>query len=133
SGMTTTNQFLLRHPHGDLERRCQRTAEGAAAVNGAGECSVNSSRPVDNPVRKGMRQPPAILSQSQPACPRGTVGLIAVQLEATDSVPSPSLEQAREFARLSKAENTLRGYRADWLDFCAWCHEHRFGTAASIT
>lgn len=25
-----------------------------------------------------------------------------------------------EFARLSKAENTLRGYRADWRDFCGW-------------
>ncbi len=35
-------------------------------------------------------------------------------------VPS-SLEQAREFARHSKAENTLRGYRADWRDFCQWC------------
>ena len=37
-----------------------------------------------------------------------------------DLVP-PSLERAREFARLSKAESTLRGYRADWRDFCAWC------------
>jgi hypothetical protein len=26
----------------------------------------------------------------------------------------PSLEQAREFVRASKAENTLRGYCADW-------------------
>jgi site-specific recombinase XerD len=33
----------------------------------------------------------------------------------------PTLNQAREFARHSKAENTLRGYRADWRDFCAWC------------
>jgi site-specific recombinase XerD len=35
--------------------------------------------------------------------------------------PLPSLERAREFARQSKAENTLRGYRADWKDFCTWC------------
>jgi site-specific recombinase XerD len=41
-----------------------------------------------------------------------------------DIVPSPALEQAREFARQSKAENTLRGYRADWRDFCAWCESH---------
>src|SRR4051812_9881451 len=27
---------------------------------------------------------------------------------------------AREFTRQSKAENTLRGYRADWSDFCDW-------------
>jgi hypothetical protein len=36
----------------------------------------------------------------------------------------PSLDQAREFARHSKAENTLRGYRADWRDFCGWCEAH---------
>jgi integrase len=40
-----------------------------------------------------------------------------------DIVP-PALEKAREFARQSKAENTLRGYRADWRDFCAWCEVH---------
>jgi integrase len=34
---------------------------------------------------------------------------------------SHSFELAREFARQSKAENTLRGYRADWGDFCEWC------------
>jgi site-specific recombinase XerD len=33
----------------------------------------------------------------------------------------PSLQQAHEFARHSKAENTLRGYRSDWRDFCHWC------------
>ena len=36
-------------------------------------------------------------------------------------IPSPSLEQVRQYVRASKAENTLRGYRADWRDFCAWC------------
>jgi site-specific recombinase XerD len=40
-----------------------------------------------------------------------------------DLVP-PSLDRAREFARQSKAENTLRGYRADWRDFCAWCERN---------
>jgi site-specific recombinase XerD len=35
--------------------------------------------------------------------------------------PSQSFELAREFARQSKAENTLRGYRADWGNFCHWC------------
>src|ERR1700678_4342643 len=43
--------------------------------------------------------------------------------KGADIVP-PSLDQAREFARHSKAENTLRGYRADWRDFCAWCELH---------
>jgi integrase len=42
---------------------------------------------------------------------------------AADIAP-PSLDQAREFARRSKAENTLRGYRADWRNFCAWCEAH---------
>jgi integrase len=44
--------------------------------------------------------------------------------ERADIVPPSALDQAREFARLSKAENTLRGYRADWRDFCAWCEGH---------
>jgi site-specific recombinase XerD len=41
--------------------------------------------------------------------------------KGADVVPSPSLERARAFARQSKAENTLRGYRGDWKDFCTWC------------
>jgi integrase len=48
------------------------------------------------------------------------VTLIPQNETGADIVP-PSLDQAREFARLSKAENTLRGYRADWRDFCNWC------------
>jgi site-specific recombinase XerD len=39
----------------------------------------------------------------------------------TDIVPSPSLQQVREFIRASKAQSTIRGYRADWRDFCGWC------------
>jgi site-specific recombinase XerD len=34
---------------------------------------------------------------------------------------SHSFTLAREFACQSKAVNTLRGYRADWSDFCQWC------------
>jgi hypothetical protein len=30
----------------------------------------------------------------------------------------PFLDQVQEFIRASKAENTLRGYQADWRDFC---------------
>ncbi len=48
------------------------------------------------------------------------IGPIQSAREGAELVP-PSLERAREFARQSKAENTLRGYRADWRDFCAWC------------
>ena len=44
--------------------------------------------------------------------------------KGTDLVPS-SLDQAREFARHSKAESTLRGYRSDWRDFCGWCARNR--------
>ena len=38
--------------------------------------------------------------------------------------PLPSLERVREYVRASKAENTLRGYNADWRDFCAWTEAH---------
>jgi site-specific recombinase XerD len=41
-----------------------------------------------------------------------------------DVIPSPSLQQVREFIRASKAESTLRGYRMDWRDFCGWCEAH---------
>jgi integrase len=44
-----------------------------------------------------------------------------------DVVPSPSLQQVREFIRASKAESTIRGYRADWRNFCGWCDSHRLG------
>ncbi len=37
-----------------------------------------------------------------------------------DVVPSPS-QQVRDFIRASKAESTIRGYRADWSNFCGWC------------
>lgn len=46
--------------------------------------------------------------------------------ERADIVP-PSLEQAREFARRSKAESTLLAYRTDWRDFCDWCEAHGLG------
>ncbi len=41
-----------------------------------------------------------------------------------DLVPSPSLEQVREFIRASKADSTLRGYKSDWKHFCGWCAWH---------
>ena len=41
-----------------------------------------------------------------------------------DIAPPSSLEQVREFIRASKAESTVRGYRADWRDFVAWCEGH---------
>lgn len=47
-------------------------------------------------------------------------GPVQSHAEGADLVP-PSLEQAHAFARLSKAESTLRGYRSDWRDFCGWC------------
>jgi site-specific recombinase XerD len=47
--------------------------------------------------------------------------------KGADVVPSPSLERARAFARQSKAENTLRGYRGDWKDFCLWCAARELG------
>jgi integrase len=40
-----------------------------------------------------------------------------------DVVPSPS-QQVRDFIRASKAESTIRGYRADWRSFCGWCEAH---------
>jgi integrase len=47
-----------------------------------------------------------------------------VQGKGADVVPSPSLEQVRDFIRASKADSTLRGYRSDWRNFCQWCEGH---------
>jgi site-specific recombinase XerD len=41
--------------------------------------------------------------------------------KGAEIVPPSSLDQVREFIRASKAESTVRGYRADWRDFVAWC------------
>ena len=54
-------------------------------------------------------------------------GIIGPMGTGADVVPSPSLEQAREFIRASKADNTLRGYQSDWREFCAWCEGHGVG------
>jgi site-specific recombinase XerD len=62
----------------------------------------------------------------QPALPPESEVTGAVETAGTgaDLVPLPpalpAAELVREFVRASKAENTLRGYRADWGDFCAW-------------
>ncbi len=55
-------------------------------------------------------------------------GADMVPLPSVPSLPVPrpqiSLEHVREYIRASKAENTLRGYSADWRDFCAWSDAH---------
>ena len=42
-------------------------------------------------------------------------------IQQTGAVLSLPLERVREFILASTAESTLRGYRADWRDFCLWC------------
>ena len=37
----------------------------------------------------------------------------------------PVMEQAQEYARQSRASNTIRAYQSDWGDFEAWCIAHR--------
>jgi integrase len=53
--------------------------------------------------------------------------IIGPMKEPGDVVPSPSLQQVREFIRASKSESTIRGYRTDWQDFCGWCEAHGVG------
>jgi hypothetical protein len=60
--------------------------------------------------------------------PELTVTTVA---ESGAIAPLPSLRQAREFARQSKAENTLRGYRTDWHDFYSWCESREFSPIPS--
>jgi site-specific recombinase XerD len=51
-------------------------------------------------------------------------GADMVPLPAVPSPAVPLLEQVREYIRVSKAANTLRGYQSDWRDFYAWCESH---------
>lgn len=43
---------------------------------------------------------------------------------ATTSALTSLQDQARDYARASKAENTLRAYRSGLADFQAWCEAH---------
>jgi hypothetical protein len=63
------------------------------------------------------------------------IGILGTVEQGADLVPLPAVPtlptlsaplhaQVREYIRASKAENTLRGYQADWRDFCAWCDAH---------
>jgi integrase len=49
-----------------------------------------------------------------------------IKESGAEVVPSPS-QQVRDFIRASKAESTVRGYRADWRKFCGWCELHSLG------
>ncbi len=53
------------------------------------------------------------------------LAVIADNQEA--AIVPPSLDQARQFIRASKAANTLRGYQSDWREFIGWAEAH--GTA----
>ena len=35
-------------------------------------------------------------------------------------------DQAEDFAVHSKASNTIKAYRSDWIDFTRWCALHNF-------
>ena len=47
--------------------------------------------------------------------------LVPAAGESSIVASQPDTERAREFIQASKAESTLRGYRADWREFYTWC------------
>jgi site-specific recombinase XerD len=53
--------------------------------------------------------------------PDTAVMVTTSDIKGAGIVPSPSLDQVREYIRASKAPSTLRGYEADWREFCGWC------------
>src|SRR5580700_6384326 len=53
--------------------------------------------------------------------PEQTTDLVPASGDSSIVANRPDTERAREFIQASKAESTLRGYRADWREFCAWC------------
>jgi integrase len=70
---------------------------------------------------------PAELAPEQSSEPMMGTGMeltIPVHGKGEAVVPSPSLDRVREFIRASKSPSTVRGYRADWRDFSAWCERN---------
>jgi integrase len=52
-----------------------------------------------------------------------TVDLLPAECDAAANLVriEELLKEARQFATRARAENTLRAYRADWVDFESWC------------
>ena len=50
-----------------------------------------------------------------------SIDLVPAAGESSMVASLPNTERAREFIQASKAESTLRGYRADWREFYTWC------------
>jgi site-specific recombinase XerD len=48
-----------------------------------------------------------------------------VRLPNSQTALAPFVESVTRYARASRAESTLRGYRSDWRDFEHWCLRHR--------
>ena len=48
-----------------------------------------------------------------------------IHSDTAEAALAPVMDRAREYARRSKASNTVRAYQSDWRDFEAWCIEHR--------
>ena len=55
------------------------------------------------------------------------LSVVRVHPVTADVALADAREQAREFMRRARAANTIRGYAADWRDFCGWCSERGVG------
>lgn len=49
---------------------------------------------------------------------------MADEQSTTTRLPALPDEEAKGYQRASKAPNTVRAYRSDWLAFTSWCDEH---------
>ncbi len=58
-----------------------------------------------------------------PAETVGETGVLTQRAQQATQLAA-MLNQAQDYARLSRATNTQRAYRADWADFSAWCAGH---------
>ena len=47
-----------------------------------------------------------------------------IPADSPETALAPVMDRAREYARRSKASNTVRAYQSDWRDFEAWCGDH---------
>src|ERR1035441_332584 len=54
----------------------------------------------------------------------GDKAMVAQVFLAKGAIVPEHHHESEQITYTSKAENTLRGYRSDWRDFCAWCAGH---------
>ena len=86
--------------------------------------SRRAGRPAGPPARSGRLPRRRRSARRRPRCAAGSTAAVATALPAFDGSLATARATADGFARLAKAANTRRAYRAGVAAWCAWCARH---------